>query len=290
MSFPVPAARDSCFPADREPPPNATVPKPVPNPILLTSGVLIGGIAAFLGIGGGVAIVPLLVLGFSLDQRVASGTSLGVIACVVGVGVAMGLIEGNQVNRPALLAFLCIAPTAMLAAHVVTPWIHRLPTVILRRAFAVILVLAAMRLHEVPPFVDVAGGGLVAYRDAGAFVVVLLAALGFLVGAVATLVGIGGGMLIIPALGLIFRDLSWLQCRATSLLIVLPTALVGFLRHWRQGTADMRFVRRLAPSVAAGSVVGSLAAHRADIELFQRAFGVLLLLVAIKLLTQRTER
>jgi len=74
-----------------------------------------------------------------------------------------------------------------------------------------------------------------------------------------------------------------LQCRATSLLVVAPTAFMGFSRHLAHGTANLDYVRRLAPWCILGSLIGSYVAHSVDTSLFQTLFGAFLLLVAVRL-------
>lgn len=256
-------------------------------PILLLAGFAIGGLAAFLGIGGGVALVPTLMFAFGLEQRRAVGTSLGIILFVVGAGIVTDVIVGTTATRPALLAVLCIVPTAMLASRTVTPWIQKIPTIVLRRGFAVVLLIAALKMFELPPFDTVGGAGLFRYAELDAGVVTILVVLGLLVGTVSALVGIGGGILVIPTMAFLFSDLTWLQCRGTSLLVVAPTAFIGYHRHLRQGTADPRFVRPIAPACVVGSVVGSLLAHGADATLFQRIFGACLLIVGVRLALTR---
>ncbi len=232
-------------------------------------------------------IVPILCIGFGLDHRKASGTSLGVVMFVAAAGVAVDLISGDPAARPAILAALLVAPPAMLAARTVAPMINRLPTAVLRRIFAVVVLVVVVRLFGLPPFGAAQSDGLLAYGDMAWPMFVVLPLIGLCMGGLGTLVGIGGGLILIPALGFLFHDLTWLQCRATSLLVVAPTAFLGLQRHLDQGTAELRCVRMLAPACVVGAVVGSWVAHRADSSLFQHAFAGFLLFVGLRLLLIR---
>lgn len=61
---------------------------PVEVFVLVPIGVLVGAFSAVFGVGGGVVIVPLLVMGFGFDQHLAQGTSLAVIVPTAVAGVA----------------------------------------------------------------------------------------------------------------------------------------------------------------------------------------------------------
>ena len=247
--------------------------------LLAIAGFFVGATAAFLGIGGGILVIPLLTGLLAIDPRVASGTSLGVIVFVAGTGVAIDLLRGGQ---PALLAVLMIAPTAMFAARRVAPLITKVPVAVLRRGFAIVLFAAAAKLLGL--FGSAADDGLMVYANRGWPLFVVLPLLGLLTGSISALVGIGGGLILIPGLSFLFTDLGPLACRSTSLLIVLPTAFIGFSRHLGHGTARLDLVRFVAPTAMLGAIAGSFAASSVDTMLFQRAFGAFLVFAALRLL------
>lgn len=94
---------------------------------------------------------------------------------------------------------------------------------------------------------------------------VALLACGLAAGLVAGLVGAGGGIVAVPML---VQMLPWLgvtevdliqTATATSLVAMMPTALRGALLQYRQGTLDIRWLRRLAPSIAGGTLLGCAA-------------------------------
>jgi uncharacterized protein len=110
---------------------------------------------------------------------------------------------------------------------------------------------------------------------------VLAAVLGFAGGAVGGLLGVGGGILFVPALT-IFLDLSQLHAESTSLLAIVPVALAGAWRQRRYGNVRLRdgvLVGILSPlGVLAGVVVSNAVPERA----LELGFAALLLVVAFQ--------
>jgi len=249
---------------------------------LLLAGLLTGFISAFFGIGGGIVLVPMLTLGFRMPPLIAAGTSLGVIMFIAGTGMAGDLINGQPAYQPALLAALLIAPFSVLAARRVVRLAHKVPTVLLRRAFALLLLLGAAKNFG---WIGTSGEGMgfLLYREPSLALFLVLPLLGVLVGGIAALLGVGGGVLLVPGLDLLFKDLLLTQCRATSLLIVVPVAFFGYHRHLEQGTAHWRTVRTLVPPCVLGAVLGVLVVHHVSVSGFRVGFGVLLTLVGVKL-------
>src|SRR5436189_17245 len=87
-----------------------------------------------------------------------------------------------------------------------------------------------------------------------------LAAIGTLAGLFSGLFGVGGGVLIVPALA-IGMGLSQLDAEATSLLAIIPVALVGAWRQYRNGNTDIRTGVTLGVLAAGGAVAGAAAAN-----------------------------
>ena len=110
-----------------------------------------------------------------------------------------------------------------------------------------------------------------------------LVAFGFLAGAVAGLLGIGGGVMIIPFLTLV-AGASQHQAEATSLLVILPTAIVATIVLRRKGIGDAALALRFGPLGAAGGVVGALAALALPAHVLRLVFALFLAAVAVRLL------
>lgn len=121
------------------------------------------------------------------------------------------------------------------------------------------------------------------YAPMGAF----LLAIGALAGFMAGLLGIGGGLILVPGIyfgmGLLGYDSPHLMHIAigTSLASILPTGLSSARAHWKRGTVDLVILRQIVPGTLCGSILGVLTAAQSSGEGLKFVFGFAVLLVAI---------
>jgi len=107
-------------------------------------------------------------------------------------------------------------------------------------------------------------------------------------GLLAGLIGIGGGIVIVPVIyfGLLHSGMSVDTAAhvavATSLAAIVPTAIVSFLGHWRAGNTDIGFLRDWGPAIAVGVIVAQLAAPHVRGSLMSAAFGMLCIPFAVR--------
>jgi uncharacterized membrane protein YfcA len=111
-----------------------------------------------------------------------------------------------------------------------------------------------------------------------ALVIVIGLAGGFLAG----LFGVGGGILFVPTLALVL-GLTQLHAEASSLLAILPTAVVGSWRQIRYRNVDLRAAVAIGAASIAGVQGGVLLAEALPEHLLRRLFGILLLVTAAQL-------
>ena len=109
---------------------------------------------------------------------------------------------------------------------------------------------------------------------------ILLAVFG---GAVGGLLGVGGGILFVPALA-IFLGNSQLEAEATSLLVIVPMAIVGTWRQVRHGNVDVRRGMLIGVLSLPGVVVGVVVANALPQRALELGFAGLSLIVAVRLL------
>ena len=163
---------------------------------IILVGLVAGFGSAFLGIGGGVIIVPSLVVFFSLDIKKAIGTSLSAIvpAALVGVIVHYLIEPSNIFFGVAFIVIIGAAIGAKLGAITASRVHVRLLTLL----FAVLLLFVALKQGGLLPG-DRFLSAVKAQNPSPYYFV-----LGIFAGFSSALFGIGGGVLIVPALSILF--------------------------------------------------------------------------------------
>jgi uncharacterized membrane protein YfcA len=107
-------------------------------------------------------------------------------------------------------------------------------------------------------------------------------AVGALAGVLAGLLGVGGGVLFVPALTF-FLGLDQVDAEATSLLAIMPMALVGAWRQHRYGNVRLRDALVLGPLAIPGAVAGVAVVNVVPERAVQVAFAALMVVIAWRL-------
>ncbi|MEN9372087.1 MAG: hypothetical protein RLZZ390_23 [Bacteroidota bacterium] len=114
------------------------------------------------------------------------------------------------------------------------------------------------------------------------FIYLLL--IGLAAGFMGGLVGIGGGVIIVPALVMIL-GMSQHQAQGTSLMMILfPVGILGVLNYYKQGYVDFRYAGLLALGFFVGSYLGSKYSLSLPQLTVKRIFAIVMMLLALKIL------
>lgn len=114
--------------------------------------------------------------------------------------------------------------------------------------------------------------------------IIILLLVGIAAGILGGMVGIGGGIIIVPAL-VYFLGFSQLNAQGTSLaLIMFPVGILGVLQYYKQGHVDFNVVLIIAIGFVAGSFLGSRISLSLPQETVRRIFALLMIIIAIKML------
>jgi len=125
-------------------------------------------------------------------------------------------------------------------------------------------------------------------ENMGAQTIMLLIVIGLSAGILSGLVGVGGGIIIVPAL-VFFLGFSQLQAQGTSLgLLLLPVGIFAVANYYKGGYIDIRVVGIMCFAFVAGGWIGSKLALRMDEDIVKKIFGILLLYTAFKMLNWDT--
>lgn len=253
-------------------------------------GFLTGVYAALFGLGGGFIFVPYFYLGLGMPIHKAIGSSLTSIIFVTSSAVAAYSFQRRIDFRLALLLMVAAAPSAFLGA-----WLTRFfDPYFLRVLFAVLLAYAgvnmvlevrferARRFHFSFPilwrrtFTD--SGGSFEYSVNPLLVILGGAGAGLISG----MTGIGGGIVNMPLMCL-FLGIPIHVAVATSELATLINAASGSFGHFLVENIDFQRVVTVGFGAFLGAQVGSKVCRRIRPKVLSRAFGLILLLLTVKM-------
>ncbi|MEQ6202708.1 sulfite exporter TauE/SafE family protein [Sulfitobacter sp. HNIBRBA2951] len=124
---------------------------------------------------------------------------------------------------------------------------------------------------------------------------VMLMVIGAFAGVLAGLLGVGGGIVLVPAFFYAFQTLGYggeqlMQlCLATSLATIIVTSVRSVLSHNKKGAVDWQILRSWAPGIVIGAVIGMVAVSGLRSSTLQAIFGVLALVVGLYMSFGRAE-
>lgn len=242
---------------------------------------LIGGIVGgLIGGGSGVLFVPALDRFTSMTRARVHGTST-----IANIGVCVSGAAAYGVGGGAL--DLRVGAGMLIGGTfggLIGPWLlARASETVLRVLLIAILVLTAAKFS-----VDALGFPLLTHAVVPGhlladlwFVVPTTIAVGVVVGAWAGAMGLGGGLLAVPALVLLF-GVELHVAAGTSLLMFIPNSIVGSVVHLRQGTASSRWGWLLGLTAAPGVVAGAALGLALDTVVLGLIFATFALLMAVR--------
>jgi uncharacterized membrane protein YfcA len=256
--------------------------------------LLVGVIAAMLGIGGGVFIVPalqLLPLSVNFLPPMASGTSLAMILFTALSSTASYTRQKRIDYKIGLLFATVTVPGALLGAYAT----KIIPGELLVLIFAVFLLYVASRMIfsynvglfklltrrkdcPVRKLTDSDGKVFEYFADLKRGV-----PLGFFAGFFSGLLGIGGGALMVPILHLVLCFPMHLAV-ATSAFIMIFTSISGVATHIHLGNVQFDYSLLLSVGVILGAQIGAYAAKRTSSRNLRRIFGFVLVVISLRMI------
>ena len=257
--------------------------------VLIITGSFAGFMAGMLGIGGGILIVPVLVFLFryqgidaDIIMHMAIGTSLATI-----VVTSLSSIREHQAHDAIIWSIVkVITPSIIIGAFIGSAIAKGLSSDVLRLLFAPFMLFVAWQMaFGKPPQ---------AHRELpkkkGLFLV------GGIIGAISSLLGIGGGALNVPFMS--YCNVSVRKAVATSAAIGLPIAVagtIGFivtgwsvanLPEWSLGYINIKALLSIIIASVFTAPLGAKLTHIIPVHLLKKAFAVLLLIGAIKFILE----
>lgn len=258
--------------------------------IWIAATALLAGVAStLLGVGGGVIMVPLLSTFAGVPIKRAASSSLAVITVVAVVGLVAQEFRAPQEILYEVAAMLAV--TALVGAYI-GRWLNRvLPERVFRLAFSALLVFSALKLAGLVPLASahIEFG----VSSAHGLAVLALLGIGLFAGITTSLFGVGGGIVVVPALAIAFDRFTgegFRAATATSLAMILPVSVFGTWLHWRAKNIEGAIVKTMAPIAALAAVGGVFLKQVMPVHALQMIFAALMLLASVQIVWLAIKR
>ena len=231
-------------------------------------GAAAGLLGGLFGVGGGLIIVPGLVSLAKMERRLAHGTSLAATLPIAVASLVTYLSHGNVDWAVAVL----LAIGAIAGAIVGTHLLRVIPKNVLVMIFVITVLATATRL--------LLGTDTSGRVDLTVPMALLLVLIGFITGTLAGLLGIGGGVIMVPAM-VVVLDMVTVVAKGTSVAVIVPTAIMGTIRNRRHANADIRVAAVVGGFGVVTAVIGGTISDRLSDDVANAMFAALLVFVAI---------
>ncbi|MGB0111735.1 MAG: sulfite exporter TauE/SafE family protein [Ilumatobacteraceae bacterium] len=240
----------------------------VPFPKAAIVGIAAGLLGGLFGVGGGLIIVPGLVTFAGMERRLAHGTSLAATLPIAAASLVTYLAHGNVDWAVALFLSIGAIAGAIIGTHL----LRVIPKNVLVMIFVITVLATATRL--------LVGGTSDGRADLTIGMAVLLVFIGVMTGTLAGMLGIGGGVILVPAM-VVLLGMVPVVAKGTSVAVIVPTSIMGTLRNRKHANADIRAAAVVGGfGVITAIIGGTVAGHLSD-KTSNIMFAALLLFVAI---------
>lgn len=241
--------------------------------LLALLGVVVGTYGAIVGVGGGFLVVPLLLIIYKLPPAAAAATSL-VVVLLSSASASVTYVRGGRVDiRTGLLLAAATVPGAYFIGPVLA---ERIPARAFKIGFGVFLLVMAAVLYFRPARAAPVTGAAPrhglwrvrrTFRDGSGetldyeFDLVLAVVLSFAVGILSSMLGIGGGIVHVPAL-IHVMSFPVHVATATSQFVLAFTAAAGVAKYAAGGHVVWPLAAGIGVGVILGAQVGASVSHR----------------------------
>jgi len=240
----------------------------------LAMGLLVGLASGLFGVGGGIILVPLLVLLFKTDQKKAQATSLVVVSLSAVTGAATYGISGSV----SWLAAPLIIAGGLIGTYLGTAFVKKINDRWLKLAFGVLLLAVAGRFVWQSLEAVVLSPAALTWESGLGYLVA-----GFAMGLLSSFLGVGGGVILVPILVTLFGFPQQLAA-GTSLIVMIPITLLGAWRLTKDGFTNWSQGFRIGSSAAVAAIAGAALALVAQASYLQLGFALVLVLAGSQMI------
>ena len=248
---------------------------------LIIIGIIAGVASGMFGIGGGVIIVPALILFLGFTQLGANGTSLAALLMPVSIFAVVAYYRAGMLK---LSVAFWIAIGLLIGGYLGGILANDLPADILKKLYGVFLLYMAWRFAEPRKwFAEWRGNGAPKSPESGEGEIIwyVILIVGFVAGIMAGLFGIGGGAIIVPALVTL---LHFDQKRAvgTSLAALLIPNIPVLIPYYVNGNLNFGTALFVALGLIGGAFAGAKIALSLPSATVKRLYGLFLLFIGLR--------
>lgn len=246
---------------------------------LFVVGIFVGMMGTIIGVGGGFIVVPLLTIGFSLSPQQAVGISM----CIVALNALSGTVAYAKQKRIDYKTGILFASATLPGSFLGAYFLQRISKPVFDVGFGIFLICLASYMFFRPAIksdvhkIDMLTFQRPEYSKTLGFVI------SFFVGFVASMAGIGGGVVHVPAMIYLFGFPPFIAI-PTSHFILAISATFAAGSHAFIGEIDWSFVPYLGVGAVLGAQAGGKLSHKIKSAWVLRGLLVAIILVAIRLI------
>jgi len=234
--------------------------------LALIAGGFIGAVLGFVGAGGAMLSVPILMYGFGFEPKAATTAALAVVLLAALSGVIPKARKNQVLYRDAFVICSIGSITNLGFSSIV----DQIPDSVITTGFAGILILAGFSMLR-PPKLD----------EHKRMPLPVLVVMSLFIGTMTGLFGIGGGFIAIPVLVLYFGT-PQIVAAGTSLLIIAVNSLISFIGHRSQwNDVQWHIPILMGASAIVVAQVASQLAHKTSPVVLRKSFAYLLFAISI---------
>ncbi|MFD2168977.1 sulfite exporter TauE/SafE family protein [Tumebacillus lipolyticus] len=258
--------------------------------LLLLTGIVAGVTGSVVGLGGGFIVVPALSFLYVMPPAHIVGTSMAVLL-FNSISSTITYARQKRIDFAAGLSFAAASiPGSIIGAFVADGLASKTFFV----GFGCFLILISLFLIFKPKkpvqlpleptvrrkFTDASGTEFeyAYHRPLGVWI-------SFVVGFISSLLGVGGGSILVPMMAILFAFPPHIAT-ATSMFTIFLSAIIGSGTHWYLDNIDWLKVLYLAPGAFLGGLIGAKIAPKLPAQTILRVLSIMLIIVAIRLITK----
>lgn len=252
------------------------------DPLYVMSGVLVGALVGFTGVGGGSLMTPILILVFGIHPATAVGTDLLYASVTKTAGSAVHGI--NRTINWRVVGRLALGSVPMTGLSILLLyWLgidSKAAQAIITKVLGITLLLAAVSLFLRKPLMEVYDRRIGELSPL--LVTRLTIATGAVLGVLVTISSVGAGAIGVTVLVLLYPKMPARQIVGSDVAHAVPLTLIAGLGHSVLGTVNYAMLVSLLAGSLPAIVVASIAAARASDTTVRVALGIVLLVVVAR--------